>query len=169
MQLGVTGSRFGPTRIQLITSAKFLLFLEDYAGPDEMILHHGMCQGFDTKMHEMAKFLGWPITAHPGITKSGWVYHRAENLPGNFEVRPEFYFGVRNQDIVDESAILVAAPQFPENHVNSKRSGTWQTVRMARKAYRPIFVVPGYDSEKGSWYWEKETMPRKIADAWATF
>jgi hypothetical protein len=43
---------------------------------------------------------------------------------------------MRNKDIVDQTSILVAAPKGPEE----KRSGTWATVRYARKLGRPIYI-----------------------------
>ena len=46
----------------------------------------------------------------------------------------------RNQAIVDASDELVAFPAFPESHPNARRSGTWQTVRMARRANLPIDI-----------------------------
>ncbi len=40
----------------------------------------------------------------------------------------------RNQRIVDCSDILLAFPAYAENDPKSSRSGTWQTIRMARRA-----------------------------------
>lgn len=39
----------------------------------------------------------------------------------------------RNQEIVDRSDVLLAFPLYPEDHPQSRRSGTWQTVRLARR------------------------------------
>src|SRR6185295_3683952 len=43
----------------------------------------------------------------------------------------------RNHDIVDETQMLIAAPKGPEE----QRSGTWATVRYARKLGRRIVIV----------------------------
>jgi hypothetical protein len=40
----------------------------------------------------------------------------------------------RNEEIVSESSGLVGYPLYPEDDYRSKRSGTWQTIRMARAA-----------------------------------
>lgn len=40
----------------------------------------------------------------------------------------------RNQAIVDQSDWVIGFPPIPEDHPNARRSGTWQTVRMARRA-----------------------------------
>lgn len=42
-------------------------------------------------------------------------------------------FKRRNQRIVDLSDRLIAFPLYPEDHPESRRSGTWQTVRLARR------------------------------------
>lgn len=44
----------------------------------------------------------------------------------------------RNQELVDRATMLVAYPAFPEVDLRSRRSGTWQTVRMARRAEKPV-------------------------------
>lgn len=40
----------------------------------------------------------------------------------------------RNQEIVDYSDKIVGIPEYPERDTRSLRSGTWQTIRMARRA-----------------------------------
>lgn len=40
----------------------------------------------------------------------------------------------RNQAIVDACDELVGFPEYPEDDERSRRSGSWQTIRMARKA-----------------------------------
>lgn len=46
----------------------------------------------------------------------------------------------RNQAIVDRCAELVAFPRLPATHPGSRRSGTWQTVRMAHRAGKHVLV-----------------------------
>lgn len=43
----------------------------------------------------------------------------------------------RNQAIVDRSNKLIGFPEYPEDDSRSLRSGTWQTIRLARKAGIP--------------------------------
>lgn len=47
----------------------------------------------------------------------------------------------RNQEIVDHSDDFFFCAQYPEKHPKSKRSGTWQTVRLAER--KPIANLDG--------------------------
>jgi hypothetical protein len=44
----------------------------------------------------------------------------------------------RNVDIVERSSRLITFPLFTETDLLSRRSGTWQTVRLARRAGLPV-------------------------------
>ncbi len=46
----------------------------------------------------------------------------------------------RNLAIVAASRSLIAFPEYPEEHRKSRRSGTWQTIRLARAAGIPVTV-----------------------------
>jgi predicted Rossmann-fold nucleotide-binding protein len=46
----------------------------------------------------------------------------------------------RNQEIVRQSDRLYAVPRWPQNHPSSRRSGTWQTIRLARAANKPCYI-----------------------------
>jgi hypothetical protein len=47
---------------------------------------------------------------------------------------PHSTYAARNARIVEESAMVFGFPGYPEDDPRSARSGTWQTIRMARKA-----------------------------------
>lgn len=49
----------------------------------------------------------------------------------------------RNQKIVDYSGELVGFPEYAENDPRSQRSGTWQTIRIAKRYTIPtsVFVL----------------------------
>jgi hypothetical protein len=65
----------------------------------------------------------------------------------------------RNLRIVEESDVLAGFPIHPEDDRRSRRSGTWQTVRYARKAGMPsvwhTLAAPyaGDDSGIADWRW----------------
>lgn len=80
------------------------------------------------------------ISKHPPIDTTN-----AENIPESTSIggslvvrRAPLAFMDRNQAIVDESEFMIAAPlEFTEQ----KRGGTWATVRMTRKAGKPLTIV----------------------------
>jgi hypothetical protein len=58
-----------------------------------------------------------------------------EEMPSGTDYR------ARNERIVELSDRLVALPEYPEDDHWSRRSGTWMTVRIARRAGKPVAVV----------------------------
>lgn len=88
-------------------------------------VHHGDCKGADEDFNLIAMELQLKIIIHPPedtkfrayCSGSGFV----ESAKGYLE---------RNKDIVNSSILLIAAPGGTKELV---RSGTWSTVRYARK------------------------------------
>jgi hypothetical protein len=77
--------------------------------------HHGGCVGADAEAHALADRLRIPT-----------------------EIRPPKPYLERNHDIVDESDVLIATP----GQVNEvRRSGTWATIRYARKQDTTVLLV----------------------------
>ncbi len=124
MIYGFTGTKNGATDAQLAT-VNTLINYGDF-------LHHGGCKGADTQVHHLA--LGRAsIRIHPGpafniITDclgADLVYEELPNLE-------------RNKVIVMMCDTLIATPkEFTE--IN--RSGTWMTIRYARKKNRQVIIV----------------------------
>lgn len=130
MILGFTGTREGMTDVQREGVAEFLRVNQ----PD--VVHHGDCVGADSQFHDSALLLKQPprIESHP----CDLIKYRANRKAD--VVHPVKPPKDRNQDIVDASDQLLAAPRTmsPE-----PRSGTWQTIRMALKARKTvIFILP---------------------------
>jgi hypothetical protein len=50
------------------------------------------------------------------------------------EMPPGTDYRARNERIVECSTQLIAIPEYPEHDDRSRRSGTWMTVRIARRA-----------------------------------
>jgi hypothetical protein len=137
MKVGFTGNRDGMTEEQVIT-VKHLLSIR----PVE--LHHGDCVGCDADAHAIAIDLGIPVVGHPpDLPGLRMFLHYAEE-------REEKPYLERNHDIVNETDILIACPKQAEEVM---RSGTWATVRYARKVGKAILIV--YPS--GKMFFEKAT------------
>lgn len=128
--LGFTGTRYDPTPNQLEQLQQVFRILQFD------VFHHGDCVGADTAAHFIVTELGKEIWIHPS------------NL-GKFQGNNTTYLGRRlspkdpldrNHDIVDVSSMIVACP---DSKIEALRSGTWATVRYARKKLKPIlFVYP---------------------------
>lgn len=122
--IGFTGTREGLTQLQ--HSALVAWFSARPRG----ILHHGDCVGADASVHETALYHGWRIEAHPGL-----VGRRAYSM-GCAKVHPPRPNLDRNSDIVEASEELLACPLDAEK----LRSGTWATVRRARRRKMKITI-----------------------------
>lgn len=130
--VGFTGTQVGPKDAQLLAFRKLLGMLKPISG-----LHHGDCIGWDAAAHDVFDIKGKFIGIHPPINpikRANCVCKNANQMV--FE-RKDYLD--RNRDIVDATDILIACPQEEEGEV--MRSGTWSTVRYARKNRLPIIVV----------------------------
>jgi hypothetical protein len=96
--------------------------------------------GADAECHEIASDLGLEIVVHPGPEgpKRAFCKNLRPDLWDELEVRKPKPFLQRNLDIAFECEVLVACPGGLEEEV---RSGTWATVRAARRFGRPVIVI----------------------------
>lgn len=124
MSLGFTGTRHGMTPAQRECLAHWL---PRYAG-----FHHGDCFGADEQAHQLAHRLGVPIVVHPPLTDRLRAFCRPAAVV--HERKP---YKERNHAIVDATSELLAAPDGPER----LQSGTWATVRYARRRGKPVAIV----------------------------
>jgi hypothetical protein len=131
MKIGFTGTRNGMTRLQ----RAFVLRAVGQCHVTEV--HHGACIGADYDFHTIAMLLKLPIVIHPGVNKQGVCYARA-NCPNAKEVKPEKFYLDRDKDIVNAVDLLIATPK---SRVEELRSGTWATVRYARKKDKDLLIV----------------------------
>jgi len=128
MHLGITGTRNGLSEPQFDV-------IKELISEDDTIthLHEGDCIGVDAQITHMFQVLHPKviIVRHPALkrtTQYGGFYHETRKRKGYLE---------RDQDNVNESDCLWAAPKGTE----IIRSGTWATVRMARKKGIPITII----------------------------
>lgn len=95
--------------------------------------HHGDCVGADAQAHEIFRACRkQKIILHPPIVTWKRAYCKAD-----VSLAPLSYLD-RNKEIVINSDVLIATPGEDQEQL---RSGTWSTVRFARKQHRPIYLV----------------------------
>lgn len=127
--LGFTGTRHGMTPDQRYTLASLLKAQSPFE------LHHGGCSGADFEAGVIAKSLGARIVLHPpiGMDPASMIAD---------EVRVALPYLKRNDAIVTEGVDGLFAATVGRHEI--LRSGTWSTVRRARKLGRKIWIVwPG--------------------------
>jgi len=137
--IGFTGSRVGYSDRQFFDLEIFLKeYFEEYYNrnnydiyPDVPTFHHGDCIGSDIIAVEIAQNIGYWTVAHPPDKDIYRAFHKSNEI-----LEPKPYLQ-RNQDIVEESFMLIATPSGPEQ----TRSGTWSTIRYARLRRKPILIL----------------------------
>jgi hypothetical protein len=96
------------------------------------VLHHGDAIGADAEAHDIAVALGWAVVIHPPSEDYGRAFKASSFVRAP---RPHLK---RNRAIVRETDMLIAAPA---GAIEELRSGTWSTVRYARRQGRPIWLI----------------------------
>ncbi len=122
MKLGFTGTRRGMTAAQrhsLISELTWYRYRGHAQPTFDVEFHHGACRGADTEAASIAERLGCSIVSHP---------------PSNMGSAALL---ARNRQIVAACELLLAAPEGPE----LLRSGTWATIRHARKTLRHTIIL----------------------------
>lgn len=134
--VGFTGTSMGMTPEQ---KAQVKELLAKYKAEGATHFRHGLCIGADEQAAVIAKGLKYYVIAHPGFNprKPANTLFRSE-FAKNDETLPEKPFILRDHDIVDEAEHMIAAPLTKEEQV---RSGTWTTVRYARKKRKSMDIV----------------------------
>lgn len=132
--VGFTGTQRGMTGRQKLVIGEML---SDTRG---VIARHGDCVGADDEFDYLCAQRGVQVAIHPCDIRSKRAYcadKRSRDRHVHYVEKPLPPLE-RNQVIVDRSEILVAAPAGFEEEL---RSGTWSTVRRARKRGIPVIIV----------------------------
>lgn len=100
---------------------------------DEVWLHEGDCIGSDIQAATIARARGLLIHEHAPSDgrKRGW-------FQGPDATSEPAYYLERNRNMVDVSRLLLATPGEP---LEVLRSGTWSTIRYARRQGKRVIVV----------------------------
>lgn len=141
LQVGFTGTQQGMTDDQKLTVRAILFDLQP------RIVHHGDCVGADKDFHDICAAmidsdqiggaqLDTVIIGHPGTDSYGHMPKRA-GCAVHVCMDPKPYLE-RNTDIVNTCSVLIATPSGFEEEL---RSGTWSTIRRARKRDIQVYVV----------------------------
>lgn len=136
MKIGITGSRTGLTAKQFATLDKLLSkMLRKY---DVTECHHGDCFGVDFTFNQYiyANSKATIVVHPPTIDKQRAFCAKDEDE--RFVVEKCKPYLDRNKDIVNSSDIMIGCPDTP---IEKSRSGTWSTIRYARKQQTILFVV----------------------------
>ena len=128
--IGFTGTREGMSNTQLVELTEFL---EKYKTWYDVEFRHGDCIGADEQAHLIASAFGFRIVVHPPNDTMLRAYCAFAE-----EIRSPKAFLTRNHDIVDASDIVIAAPR---TSVEELRSGTWATIRYARKTGKRVEII----------------------------
>lgn len=134
--LGFTGTQEGMSRKQ---RNELVEHLKRWKNEYEFLeIHHGDCIGADAEFHHFCELV-WPkkrlqVVIHPPEieTKRAFCENKTQ------DVLPAKAYLDRNKDIVECSEGMIAAPK---NNTEEKRSGTWSTVRFARKQNVPVMIM----------------------------
>jgi predicted Rossmann fold nucleotide-binding protein DprA/Smf involved in DNA uptake len=130
--IGFTGTRQGMSEFQKQTFETVLTAAVLQGDP--VYLHHGDCKGADAEAHDIALRVGCHVIIHPPVKRIMRAYCQGADMI----LEPEEYLE-RDRCIVDATIGLIAAPKSNEEE---KRSGTWYTVRYARKMNKRVILLP---------------------------
>lgn len=128
MKIGFTGTQKGMSQSQQRAFTRLILSLKIIE------FHHGDCIGADSQAHDIVKDMNKEIkiVIHPPSDSSKRAYKRGD------VIRYELPYLERNKLIVQETRLLIAAPFSLQEEL---RSGTWATIRYARKTGQPILIL----------------------------
>ncbi len=135
-RIGFTGSRKGLTTDQQEALRQQLRELLEEHREEEIEGHHGDAIGADAQFHALCQELSVPVVIHPSRNQSERAF-----CPGAKVTHPAREFRDQSEAIVNVCQVLIAAPDGFKERVRG--SGTWMTVRAARRAEKTIvFCYP---------------------------
>lgn len=137
MRIGFTGTQQGMNDFQTENVVNKLVEIVK-ANHKELVFVHGDCVGSDEEVATLARELGFYIIGRPAlVAEHKRAYFKCDTL---FPAKAPLD---RNQDIVDNSDMLIATPKEQSEVL---RSGTWSTIRRAKKANLDRYIVGPYQT-----------------------
>jgi hypothetical protein len=129
-RVGFTGTRDGMTAEQILKVGQLLV--DD---PFTTYAHHGDCLGADADFHKIARTIGLELHGHPPLDPKKRAFCEFYSLEVVEEAKG---YIERDHDIVDMVDWMIACPRGFEEEL---RSGTWATIRYARKTRKQGHIV----------------------------
>jgi hypothetical protein len=130
LNIGFTGTKRGMTLFQ---ESWLYSTLDAYsAEPGERWFLHGDCVGADFNAADIAFRLGFKIWVFPPVNEK----FRGKYYNVNRAEAPAKYL-VRDHAIVDNCDFLIG---MPGDNYEMRRSGTWASIRYAKKLDKPVWV-----------------------------
>lgn len=146
MKIGFTGTQVGMTDPQHQWVWHFIcrqqINLQVRGESDEIWGLHGDCIGADHDFHRIVRRLNGKIHLFPPIDN-----HKRAFCDYDI-IEPEAEYLVRDHDIVDACELMLATPS---GDTEILRSGTWATIRYARKSKRTMWVINPDGSVNAEW------------------
>ncbi len=126
MKIGFTGTQAGMTAKQRVKLVSLLGILECTE------LHHGDCVGADAEANAVALSLdiltiGYPCCVEQKRANCDVFENKAVRKPLD-----------RNKDIVEATTLMIACPMQNKQVI---RSGTWATIRHAKKVGKLVYII----------------------------
>lgn len=128
--VGFTGTQHGMTGDQLDLVEDVLHQLKHERGFNTF--HHGDCIGADAEAHRIARRLDYYIVLHPPVDNSKRAFCDFDE-----SLVPLPYLE-RNRAIVRAVIRLIVTPKETDEQL---RSGTWSTVRYAKKNFVRVELI----------------------------
>lgn len=141
VKIGFTGTRDGIRE----EHEKLIVGILDKYSKDSVIVLHGDCVGSDTQFHDICmryrakdSSVRMRIYIYPPTNKTMCGNNAINIENGDMRMTARPYLD-RNKDIVNNSTVLIACPKNKE--IEEWRSGTWSTVRYARKTGVDVILI----------------------------
>lgn len=129
MKVGFTGTQTGLSDPQIGLIVEVLAALEELTK-----MHHGDCIGADAQFYTIVR------TLRPDVTIIGHLPEdesKRAYCDNDVDLTPRPYLE-RNKKIVEEADVMIACPKEQQEIL---RSGTWATIRHARKTGVPLVTI----------------------------
>jgi hypothetical protein len=129
LHLGFTGTETSMTQQQ---GSRVIAWVTSYSHYNDVVGHHGDCVGSDEAFHDLCIGMHIRVRIHPPLNPKKRAFCQGAEL-----VYPAKPYLKRDEDIARTTRILLATPR---EMAEVLRSGTWATIRAARRLGRDVVI-----------------------------